>query len=255
MGIDTARAPVRPELADGPGPPPRTDRVGRRLGRRRSLPGGRALVGGFLVALAGFGLFAAYTSATSAPTTDYAVATRDLALGSRITSSDLTLVRMDLPDSPTRQALFSDPRRLIGRTVVGPVRKGELVQGGDVVDRQSQPAELEVSFSIDTDRALAGGLRPGEEVDVVATFGTGADAFTTVVVRAARILSTDQGRGALTDGRRQTVAVAVSRLDESMALVHAVNAGEVTLVRTGDTDADRPAPPPYRAPQTGRVGG
>ncbi len=63
---------------------------------RRGLPSGRAVVGGFLVALAAIGVFAAYTSATAEPVTEYVVAARDLTPGEQLTSGDVELVAIDL---------------------------------------------------------------------------------------------------------------------------------------------------------------
>ena len=52
-------AQVRTPPSESTAPP-----ASRPLRRRRGLPSGRAVVGGFLVALAAVGVFAAYTSAT-----------------------------------------------------------------------------------------------------------------------------------------------------------------------------------------------
>ena len=48
---------------------------------RSLLPNGRAVVGGFLIAASGVGLFAAYEHAHSAPVTKFVVATRPLPPG------------------------------------------------------------------------------------------------------------------------------------------------------------------------------
>ena len=220
-------------------PPPSAAPAARPLTRRRALPGGRAVVGGFLVALAALGIFAAYTSATAPPTTGYAVARHDLPLGTRIGPGDLALLPMELPPESAAGA-FSDARRLVGRIVVGPIHKGDLIQGGDVVDKQSGPDEIELSVPVEADRALAGALRPGEEVDVVATFGSGAEAFTALVVRAARVIAVNQGRGPLPAGSAETVTVAVRRGDDALAIVHALNTGQIALIRTSGAGAVPP---------------
>ena len=62
-----------------------SDPGGRTIRPRRSLPGGRAVVGAFLVVVAAVGTFGAYLSATAAPSTSYLVAARSFQLGHVIT--------------------------------------------------------------------------------------------------------------------------------------------------------------------------
>ncbi|MBW3556005.1 MAG: hypothetical protein KY454_03600 [Actinobacteria bacterium] len=222
--------------------------VSRPLRRRSSLPTGRAVVGGLLVALSALGIFAAYTRATAGPTQSYAVARRDLPLGGRLTAEDVVLLPMELPPAMAERAGFSSVRSLEGATVVGPIRRGELVQPGDVVRKRSGPAELEISFAIEASRAVAGSLRPGEEVDVLATFGGGADSYSVIVVRHARVLAAVGGGSSLAQGRSETITLAVSSSEEALALAHAINAGEVTLVRATGSSGSGPPGQTYRAP-------
>src|SRR5688500_3163670 len=70
---------------------------GRTIDRRRPLPGGRALLGGFLVAVAIVGTFTAYTRSTVTATVDYVVAARDIDAGATLRASDLTVRAMTLP--------------------------------------------------------------------------------------------------------------------------------------------------------------
>src|SRR5205085_11204950 len=64
--------------------------AGRRVvARRPALPGGRAVVGGFLVALAAVGGFAGWTRATADTRVRYLAASRDLPVGRRIGPGDL----------------------------------------------------------------------------------------------------------------------------------------------------------------------
>jgi Flp pilus assembly protein CpaB len=226
-------------------PPPA---AGRPLRRRQSLPSGRAVVGGFLIALAALGIFVAYTRVSAGPTTRYVVARHDLRMGTRITPDDLALLPMELPASVARNAAFTDRARLVNATVIGPIRAGELVQAGDVLHKQGGPGAVEVSLPIESARALDGRLLPGEQVDVLATFGSGADAYTIALVRGATVLSTDRRQGTLAAGRTEVVVLAVRSRDEAIAIAHAVSAGEITLIRTTGADAPVGPPPVYRAP-------
>jgi Flp pilus assembly protein CpaB len=225
-------------------------RARRTVTRRGALPTGRAVVGGFLVAVAALGIFVAYERAAEGPTTSYVVARRDLPVGSKLTADDLTSLRMELPAVVVRNAAFRAEDALVGATTVGPIRKGELVQAGDVVKSRTAADDLEVSFEIDAAHALAGTLRSGERVDVLATFGAGGDTYTVTVVRSALVLDASHGRGALASDDSLVVTVAVPTTDAALAVTHAVNAGDVTLVRTTKATSG-PAGETYRAPAAG----
>lgn len=227
----------------------------RPLRRRSSLPTGRAVVGGFLVALAALGVFVAYSRAAAGPSTSYVVARHDIPVGSRLTADDLTTLPMELPSVVAANAAFTNEGKVVGATTVGPIRRGELVQAGDVVQKRSAADELEVSFSIAASRAIGGTLRPGDRIDVLATFGSGADTYTVAVVRHARVLSTGRSGGALGgDGQTETITVALATSDEALALSHAVTAGEVTLARSTGANATGPVGQSYRAPASGQDG-
>jgi len=222
---------------------------GRPLPRRRGLPTGRAVVGGFLVALSALGIFTAYSRAAAGPTTRFVVARHDVPAGTRLTADDVVLLPMALPDVVVESAVFAAEDAVVGATVVGPIRRGELVQVGDVVRKRSGPEELELSFSIDAARALAGSLRPGDRVDVLATFGSGADTYSVTVVRQARVLQSQTDRGALATSS-VLLSLALPSSDEALALTHALNAGEVTLVRSTGSTVSGPVGQTYTAPAT-----
>ena len=239
------------------------DHAGARpLQRRRSLPGGRAVVGGFLVALAAVGVFAGYTTATTEERQAYLVARQDLPLGHRITKADLGTLDMDLP-ALSRAKVYRDPSQLIGAVVIGPVAKGELVQASSVVAGGEDTGEAQISFSIESARAVNGTLRRGEVVDVVATFGTGADGYTAVVVKGARVADRSETDGILSNGGDEVVTLAVPNEADTLAVAHAVSSGTITLVRSplpapGETTMV-PAPPavyqPGATPTTALPGG
>lgn len=219
----------------------------RTVARRPALPTGRAVVGGFLVAVSALGIFTAYARATAGPTRSYVVARHDLPLGTQLAEDDLVALPMELPSAVADHAAFDRLSAVVGATTIGPIRQGELVQAGDLVRKRSGPAELEVSFEIEPARALAGSLRPGEWVDVLATFGAGADAYTVMVVPQARVLATTSTRTALSTGT-DVISLALGSSDAALALTHAVNAGEVTLVRATGPAAGGTIGQSYRAP-------
>lgn len=189
------------------------------------------MVGALLVTVAGVGLFAGYTNATADNRINYLVARNDLTMGQRITRASLGYMPMELP-ALVRSRSFRDPGQLVGAIVVGPVTKGELIQSSDVLVRGGAPAGREVSFSIESARAVDGGLQRGEMVDVLVTYGTGNDAYTLTVARGVRVLNRRQPGGTLGDGRDEVITVSVPTSAEALALTNAVTAGAVTLVRT-----------------------
>ncbi|MGI8685749.1 MAG: SAF domain-containing protein [Acidimicrobiales bacterium] len=237
--LSTRRAGARREgVANGARP----------LRRHRALPGGRAVVGGFLVALAAVGVFAGYTSATADTREPYLVARQDLALGHRITKDDLGTLPMDLP-ALLRSKVYRDPSQLVGAMVIGPVTKGELVQSSSVQTGDVGDADRQISISIDSARAMNGQLRRGEFVDVVATYGIGTDGYTTAVVRGARVADRSETRGALSDGGNEVITLALPEQADTLAVAHAANTGSIMLVRVaGPPAAGDEAPPVYQPP-------
>ncbi|HEX7168896.1 MAG TPA: RcpC/CpaB family pilus assembly protein [Acidimicrobiales bacterium] len=211
------------------------------------MPNPRAVVGGFLVAASALALFVGYGEATAPPTSRYVVAVRDLAPGARVTADDLGTVAADLPDS-MKAAAFERIADVAGKVVAGPIAEGELVQAGAVVSTDAAPGGLEVSFPVEAARALGGALDVGDAVDVLATFGAAGDTYTTTVVQGARVLAARDTARMLASSGTVTLTVAVATSDEARALVHAVNAGELIVVRA-DPSADAPdRTGTYRAP-------
>jgi Flp pilus assembly protein CpaB len=208
--------------------------VARPLRRRRPLPGGRAVVGGFLVAAAAVGIFAAYTGATSQHGVTYVVARHTLTVGQRVTSADLATAPMVLSPTIGSQLAFRDPARLVGALVVGPVHSGELIQASSVVAGTNATGDRQLSFPIAAARAVDGTLQVGDLVDVLVTYGSGADATTVAVVRQARVVARSDAATTLdpAGGASETITLGLARSADSLAVAHAVDAGQVMLVRS-----------------------
>lgn len=210
---------------DGAGAERRT----RSVRRRRGLPGSRSVVGGLLVAAAAVGLFAAASDSGSGPTRSYVVTREQLPAGHRIEAADLALVPMDL--APAQQArAFDSAQPLLGATVVAGLGVGELVQSSAVVARAGETASRELSFVLDRGR-MGTAIKQGERADLLATYGTGTDAFTVVVVRQALLVAIDRPRTTAGDAGAATVTVAVDSGADVLALAHAIQLAKVTLVR------------------------
>ena len=205
----------------------------RPVTRRRSLPGGRAVVGGLLVAASAVGLFAAYGSAHDRPATAYVTVTHDVAPGQVLTAADLGVVAIDLP-AAQRSVSFTDRGRLVGTVALGRMRAGQLVQSADVADARGAGRLAEISVPVEPANAMNGDrafLRGGEHVDVIATFTQGGTPVTRTVatdVEIIEVLSGDRSLG--TSGQLTVVLGVAPRYLEPIA--GAAAAGKITLART-----------------------
>lgn len=200
--------------------------------RRRGLPGTRAVVGALLVVLAAVGTFAAYLTATAPPTTGFLVAAHQIDPGATLTAADLDVVYVSLDGAQAATVLREQQRGdVIGTVAAVPIARGALLLGSMVQHADALGGEL-FSFSLPDDQALGGGLRPPTRVDLLATYGTGADAETIYLVRSVEVLSTAANAGSLGGGSTLFTVVlpdpaAVQRL------AHALGNAQVWLARSG----------------------
>jgi Flp pilus assembly protein CpaB len=223
---------VAPEVGGNGGRPP--VRGPRPLRRRRSLPGSRAVVGGFLVAAALVGLFAAYTRVEAGPSASYVVARHSLVVGTRLEASDLVLEPMDL-SAGARARAFGQVADLVGTTLLSPLEKGELLQASSVAATPPGGAARVVSFPVE--RGRLGRIKQGERIDVVATYGTGTEAYTAVVLREALVTEIDRGESSLGDGESTVLTVAVDDPADELAMAHALQLAKLTVVVTSGSTA------------------
>ena len=194
-----------------------------------------------------WGFYAAYTGPRGASRA-YVVAARAIRPGDPFAPGDLTRTRVDLPPA-LRGRAFTDPSLLIGATALSPIEAGELVQAGQVIRKRGGARTTELSFPIEASR-VGSGLRAGDRVDIVATYGTGTDAYSLVIGRHLQVLSVARARGTLGgESSAVVLTVALSERADSLALAHATRAAELSVVRTtgattGDSDPTtyRPAP-------------
>lgn len=225
--------------------------------RRRAVPGGRAVLGGLLVAASVVGLYYASTRANAGPRPSWVVARRALPPGARLGPDDLARESFDLPPAVAARA-FHEPSELVGATLIAPLAAGDLVQATAVVAKPSAPPSREVTFTVPR-ATLGASLEDGERVDIVATYGAGGDAFSTVVLRQALLLAVSRGAARVGGEGDVAVTVAVDDPNDAIALVHAAQIAKITLVRatgaapiTGASTLFRP-PAPAQAPASAPV--
>jgi hypothetical protein len=208
----------------------------RRIVRRVGLPSGRAVVGAVLITVSVMGLFVANQRAQREPTTTYAVVATTVPAGTAVTADQLRALPMDLPvDVANRTVVSIDDA--VGAIAVETLHPGQLLSTAALLAPTDPAAgdgvHFELSLSLERSRALDAGLRPGELVDVVATLDSGAQACTRVVADRARVMrSSGSGDELLTSASGSiTVTVAIDDPAEVLAVVHAVDEADVTVVR------------------------
>jgi hypothetical protein len=246
--VDTTTVPVAESRTDEP------ERAPRRIGPVRGLPGGRAVVGALLVAAAAVVTFAAYLDATAAPTVRYVVATAPVEPGTRFGSlaevgERFGTIAMDLPpEVAVGVVLGTEVEQLVGQIVLAPLQPGDLLARTHVVGGGGVAEAETLSFALPRRAAVAGSLRPGDRIDVLATYGSGEGAYTAYVVRGVPLLRVAAPDGGpLGDASEVLLTVAVSALEDVQALGHAVTAADLLVTRStaraGDGDL---APGAYR---------
>lgn len=199
-------------------------------------------MGGFLVALAAVGLFGTYAQAQRASDTRFAVAARDLPVGTRLSRNDVVMVAMDLPDTASTRA-FPRVGLVEGQLLIGPVAKGELVQAGSVLPQDRTPPFREITVQVDAGQARS--VAAGDTVDVLVTSGTAEAPRTDVVVGGARIIRVGgTGQSFSSSDAKPPVTFAVSTFEDVTRLVQASHAGSLTLVRA---NGFAPQSPTFRA--------
>jgi Flp pilus assembly protein CpaB len=214
--------------------------VPMRVGRRRTLPAGRALVGGFLVAVAAVVVFTATLASAGGHGQRYAVASRALATGSVIGPGDVETEAMTLPPGSKADA-FQQTASLVGRSVAVAIRAGDLIQQSMLVPSADQPATRPVSVGVDPS-SLAG-LAPGVTVDVIATVGSGSSATVSVVMRGAVLMDVDNSASSVLSGPATSlVTLGVGNLSEVESVIQASQSGTISLVAAEPSDGVGPGP-------------
>jgi Flp pilus assembly protein CpaB len=214
-------------------------------------------MGALLVAAAAVATFAAYLEATAAPTATYVVAREPVEVGTRLASMDelgalFGTIALDLTGVVAERLIREEElSALIGQAIVSPLQAGDPLTRTQLLDDGGLEDGHSLSFALPRPAAVAGELRPGERIDVLATYGEGKEAYTTYVVRGvplARVAAPDGG--ALGSSADLTLTIVVPGTAEVQAVGHAVHSGDVFIARstvgsegvTAIPDDFRPAP-------------
>jgi hypothetical protein len=201
------------------------------ISRHQGLPGGRAVLGGVLMAVAAVGVFVAYDRAGRDASDPIVVAARAIRAGTVLEASDLRTETGELPDGGLG---FATVDALVGHVALGPIGDGEVVQQSAVTEDADAGDVHEVAITLPRSQIAVGRLKQGERVDVYVTY----DEATRSVVRGVPVVQIGaDDDGSLTSDREITLVVAVPDGDVVAALVHALRTGDVTVVRSTFADA------------------
>jgi Flp pilus assembly protein CpaB len=208
-------------------PPATLRRLNIRVPRK---PNSRTIVGGLLVSTAALAAFLAASGASGSPQQSVVVSRRALAVGERLDSSTLATTTVDTRTAESLRAFLSVDA-LAGAVALAPIGEGELVQRSAVLTGGPTEPTRQFSFPVDRERALNGDLRAGERVDVLATYGSGSDATTTVLARDANVIRvTDAKSGSLGSSGKLIVTLALTSPDQLLDAVHAAQVASITVV-------------------------
>ena len=225
----------------------------RLVQRRRGLPNGRAVVGALLLTMAGVGTFAAANHRSDSSAVRYVTVARAGAPGARIQVADLEVRPLSL-DPVVADNAFTDPTRLIGAVALAPLGAGQLVQRAEVatvptVDGRALPPGHELTIPVPTDR-MPTGLRRGERVAVLATYGSGSDARTVTTVQHALVVAVDAAGDTLATRGSARLTLALEHPEEVVETAHAAQVADLTVVRTTLANSDLPATFSVATPNT-----
>lgn len=196
-----------------------------------AIPRQRAVLGGVLIAAAAALAFIVAGRSASTPTATVVVARHDIAVGARLDPSDLELRRVAV-DASVGMHTFDSTDGLVGSSTLSPIDEGELLQRS-AVRPGSDRSGRGISFAVERDHAVAGDLRSGDSVDVLATYGTGPDAETAVLARSVRISGVTSDDDATSAGSGRLVITAdLEDTDRILAIAHAAQIASLTVIRT-----------------------
>lgn len=209
----------------------------RQLHRRRSLPGSRAVVGGFLVAAAALGTFGVLVASDDGPRTSYVALTGDVDAGERIGADDLALVPVDLP-AAQRPTVLTDLAVAAGAVAVGPLAAGQLLAASDVVKLDGVDGRAQLSIPVEPARANNGELRRGELVDVIATTTAAGSAATETVASDAVVVRVHAGDRSLGSSNAVAITLSVPAADLE-ALADAAASATISIARVSGVERER----------------
>jgi hypothetical protein len=193
------------------------------------VPSSRAVIGGVLVVAAAAGVLATHRSAGSSSREPVLVAVDAIEAGTVLGPEHLGTVHMEVPEGV---AVFTEDEvdDVLGRSTGRALDGLDLLRPSDLLgrDRLNRPGSVEVALDLPPAQALAGTLRTGDRVDVLATDPEAAGT-STIVRGAVATWVAPADAGSIGASGTAGVRLAVADHATAEALVDASLRGEVTL--------------------------
>lgn len=173
-------------------------------------------------------------------------AAQDLRQDEALDAGELVRAEVKLP-ADVAAAYASASEDLEGAVLTRPVVAGELIPTAWLSSGASATAGRSMTIPVTPEHAVGGALRPGDRVDVFATFDSGdARARTSVLVRGVEVLDVVEA-GGLVVGEESVVGLTVAVTPgEAARLAFAIRTAELDIALVAG-EGDDPGPATVRA--------
>jgi len=180
------------------------------------------------------------------------VASKPLALGERLTTSDLR--EIPWPDATRPQGSYGRVEDCLDRALITPVVENELIletklapkEAGGGLSVAIPEGTRAISVRVDDVVAVAGFVVPGTMVDVLVTGSTaGGDSVTRTILQDLRVLAVGQKSEADREGKPQTYTVVTLLVtpEEAEKITMASTEGKIHLALRNTIDTKEVSPP------------
>ena len=208
---------------------------------------------------------ASSVKAVNAPTQPVVVAAADLPLGTAIKKEDLKVIQF--PEGTAPEGAFSQPADILGRGLIVPIVKNELILNAKLASKEAGsglppviPQGMRaVSVRVNEVVGVAGYVLPGNHVDVVATASptdSRSDTISKVVLSNVQVLTSgtrieqDQDQN---KPMQVTVVTLLVNPEQAERLALASTEGKIQLALRNPLDQGAPDTPGIRT--AGLMGG
>lgn len=163
-------------------------------------------------------------------------AVTDLPQGAVISEEDLIPIEVDLSGT-TLAGYATVAEELSGRALTRPVAAGELIALGSLGDSATAGVARAITIPLSSEHAVGGDLRPGDLVDIYATFDAGdIRARTTLLARSVGILDLVES-SAIAFEETPLIGLTVGVSPEDAArLAFAIRTAEIDVVKVTGSD-------------------
>lgn len=165
-------------------------------------------------------------------------AARDIPANSPLQEADLGRAEVRIPPELMSRYVSAEAD-VTGSVLTRAVRAGELIPAEWISEEAAALAGRSMTIPITPEHALGAGLRPGDHIDVLATFDAGdVRARTVVVARGVEVLNTVSAGGLVVDEQSVIgISVAVSP-EEASSIAFAIRTAEVDIIRVDGKETE-----------------